>query len=98
MAGQRCVDRLSLPSPSKGQAAPPEVCKRCGMEIRPGDSGQSDRERSGYILIYPTEDQRSDGDVQSNIGVLQSVTNVIDLKEYDRAKEALANLTRLSVY
>jgi hypothetical protein len=48
---------------------------------------------SGSILIYPTDEQRTEDDVKRGIRVLESITNVLDLKEYDRARDTLVRLS-----
>jgi hypothetical protein len=49
----------------------------------------------GGILVYPTEEQSADRDVQRAFSVLSALTRILSLREYDKVREEFQNLSVL---
>lgn len=51
----------------------------------------------GVVLVFPTEEQLNDSDVAQSLQMLGSMTRVLNLQEYDQARNEFQGLSHLDV-
>jgi hypothetical protein len=92
----RLYHQLPLPRRRYRKALNPNVHHVAWMFEKVIDDKVITAEEGG-VLVYPTEEQLNDGEVQKALKILGSMTRVLNLQDYDQVRDEFLSLSQLSV-